>query len=83
MRDRMKKSLQIAVALTLMTLLLVYVVDFGEVVRTHPDTRLIICGTGPLLDELKVIARTNGVEGHVTFAGLVDNQTIARFDAAA
>jgi glycosyltransferase involved in cell wall biosynthesis len=55
----------------------------GEVVRTHPDTRLIICGTGPLLDELKVVARTNGVEGHVTFAGLVDNQAIARFDAAA
>ena len=25
----------------------------GEVVRTHPDTRLIICGTGPLLDELE------------------------------
>jgi glycosyltransferase involved in cell wall biosynthesis len=55
----------------------------GEVVRTHPDTRLIICGTGPLLDELKVVARTNGVEGHVTFAGLVDNEAIARFDAAA
>ena len=25
----------------------------GEVIRTHPDTRLVICGTGPLLDELK------------------------------
>ncbi len=55
----------------------------GEVVRTHPDTRLIICGTGPLLAELKDVARSNGVEGHVTFAGLVDNETIARFDAAA
>jgi len=55
----------------------------GEVVRTHPDTRLIICGTGPLLDELKAVARTNGVEGHVTFAGLVGNQTIAQYDAAA
>ena len=55
----------------------------GEVVLTHPDTRLIICGTGPLLDELKVVARANGVEGHVTFAGLVDNHVIAQFDAAA
>ena len=55
----------------------------GEVVRTHPDTRLVICGTGPLLAELKDVARSNGVEGHVTFAGLVDNETIARFDAAA
>lgn len=55
----------------------------GEVVRTHPDTRLVICGTGPLLDELKSVARTSGVEGHVTFAGLVNNQTIAQYDAAA
>ena len=55
----------------------------GEVVRTHPDTRLVICGTGPLLDELKAVARTSGVEAHVTFAGLVTNQTIAQYDAAA
>jgi glycosyltransferase involved in cell wall biosynthesis len=55
----------------------------GEVVRTHPDTRLVICGTGPLQDELKNIARANGVERHVTFAGLVDNRTIADYDAAA
>jgi glycosyltransferase involved in cell wall biosynthesis len=55
----------------------------GEVIRTHPDTRLVICGTGPLLSELKGIAQANGVQGHVTFAGLVDNQLIARYDAAA
>src|SRR6185436_19424701 len=55
----------------------------GEVVRTHPDTRLVICGSGALLDELKAVARTSGVEAHVTFAGLVSNQTIARYDAAA
>lgn len=55
----------------------------GEVVRTHPDTRLVICGTGPLATELRDVARNNGVEGHVTFAGLVDNETIARYDAAA
>ena len=55
----------------------------GEVIRTHPDTRLVICGTGPLLGELKAVARTSGVEAHVTFAGLVNNQTIAQYDAAA
>ena len=55
----------------------------GEVVRTHPDTRLVICGTGPLQDELRNVARANGVERHVTFAGLVDNATIAEYDAAA
>jgi len=55
----------------------------GEVVRTHPDTRLVICGTGALLEELKSVARAQGVEGHVTFAGLLDNATIARYDVAA
>ncbi len=62
----------------------VYLLEaLGEIIRTHPDTRLVICGTGPLLDELKAAARAHGVEAHVTFAGLVDNQTIARYDAAA
>jgi glycosyltransferase involved in cell wall biosynthesis len=55
----------------------------GEVVRWFPDARLVICGTGPLLGELQSAARSAGVEGHVTFAGLVDNATVARYDMAA
>lgn len=55
----------------------------NDVVRIHPDTRLVICGTGPLLDELKAAARSATVERHVTFAGLVDNATVARYCAAA
>jgi glycosyltransferase involved in cell wall biosynthesis len=55
----------------------------NEVIRTHPDTRLVICGTGALLDELKHTARAAGVERHVTFAGLIDNATVARYCAAA
>jgi glycosyltransferase involved in cell wall biosynthesis len=55
----------------------------NEVIRTHPDTRLVICGTGPLAGELKTAARAWGVEGHVTFAGLLDNSVIARYDVAA
>jgi glycosyltransferase involved in cell wall biosynthesis len=55
----------------------------NEVVRVHPDTRLVICGTGPLLDELQSLARSAGVERHVTFAGLVDNSVVARYVAAA
>jgi glycosyltransferase involved in cell wall biosynthesis len=55
----------------------------NEVIRTHPDTRLVICGTGPLLEELKATARSAGVERHVTFAGLVDNSVVARYCAAA
>jgi glycosyltransferase involved in cell wall biosynthesis len=55
----------------------------NEVIRTHPDTRLIFCGTGPLLEELKACTRSSGVERHVSFAGLVDNDLIARYCAAA
>jgi glycosyltransferase involved in cell wall biosynthesis len=55
----------------------------NEVIRTHPDIRLVICGTGALLDELKSAARSAGVERHVTFAGLVDNAAVARYCAAA
>jgi glycosyltransferase involved in cell wall biosynthesis len=54
-----------------------------DVVHIHPDTRLVICGTGPLLDELKGVARSAGVERHVIFTGLVDNTAIARYCAAA
>lgn len=61
-----------------------YLLDaMNEVIRVHPDTRLVICGSGALLDQLKYAARTAGVERHVTFAGLVDNATVARYCAAA
>jgi glycosyltransferase involved in cell wall biosynthesis len=55
----------------------------NEVIRFHPDTRLVICGTGPMLAELKDVARSAGVERHVTFAGLIDNTAIAHYCAAA
>ena len=54
-----------------------------DVVHAHPDTRLVICGTGPLRDELQAAARSAGVERHVDFTGLVDNVAIARYCAAA
>jgi glycosyltransferase involved in cell wall biosynthesis len=53
------------------------------VLREHPDTHLIVCGTGALLAELQSVARSAGVERHVTFAGLVDNARVARYCAAA
>jgi glycosyltransferase involved in cell wall biosynthesis len=55
----------------------------NEIIRVHPDTRLVICGTGSLLDELQQQARSAGVERHVTFAGLVENSVVARYVAAA
>jgi glycosyltransferase involved in cell wall biosynthesis len=53
------------------------------VLRAHADAHLVICGTGALLDELRSVARSAGVDGHVTFAGLVDNTLVARYCAAA
>lgn len=53
------------------------------IIREHPDTHLVICGTGALLPELQALARAAGVERHVTFAGLVDNALVARYCAAA
>jgi len=53
-----------------------------QVVQEEPGTHLVICGTGALLPELQAVARSAGVERHVTFAGLVDNALVARYCAA-
>ena len=55
----------------------------SEIIRTHPDTRLVVCGTGPLLGDVKAAARSWGVEGHVTFTGPLGAAAVSRFDAAA
>jgi glycosyltransferase involved in cell wall biosynthesis len=55
----------------------------ADILHAYPDTRLVICGTGPLLEELQQAAQSAGAERHVTFAGLVDNATVARYCAAA
>ena len=52
------------------------------ILRTHPDTRLVICGTGPLQDQLKALAQGLGVSQHITFTGLVDNALVAQYCAA-
>jgi len=53
------------------------------VLRAFPDTRLVFCGTGPLREELTTLAQDLGVRAKVTFAGLVDNRTVASYYAAA
>ena len=55
----------------------------SEVIRVHPDSRLVICGAGPLQQELKAAAAAFGVAQHITFAGLVDNAVVGRYCAAA
>ena len=54
-----------------------------DVLRAHPDTRLVICGTGPLRDELLARAQELGVAPNLTLTGLIDNRTVARFQEAA
>jgi len=53
------------------------------VVRAHDDVQLLICGAGPLRQELETQARQRGVDRHVRFEGLVDNPSLAAYYAAA
>ncbi len=53
------------------------------IVAAHPDTTLVVCGTGTLVEELAATARRLGVERHVRLAGLVDNATVAVYNRAA
>jgi glycosyltransferase involved in cell wall biosynthesis len=56
---------------------------FARVLRQAPDTRLVICGTGPLREPLEAQARDHGIADRVTFAGLVPNDLVARYAAVA
>src|SRR5204863_3274122 len=53
------------------------------ILRDHPGTVLVICGSGALLPSLKAAAQSAGVVPHVRFTGLVDNAVVARYCAAA
>lgn len=53
------------------------------VLAAQPDTRVVICGTGPLRDDLLARAAELGVGGRLTLTGLVDNRTVARYQEAA
>jgi len=56
---------------------------FAKIARGRHDLRLVICGTGPLRQDLEDQARGIGVEKHVTFTGLVGNEDVARYCAIA
>jgi glycosyltransferase involved in cell wall biosynthesis len=53
------------------------------ILGAHPDTRVVICGTGPMRDDLLARAEELGVAGRLTLTGLVDNRTIAKYQEAA
>jgi len=53
------------------------------VAHQRRDVRLVICGTGPLREDLEAQARDAGVADRVTFTGLVSNAEVARYAAVA
>lgn len=61
-----------------------YAIDaMADIARAHPGARLIVCGAGPLQADLEAQAHHRGVAEHVRFAGLVDNNALATYYAAA
>ncbi len=54
-----------------------------DVLRAVPDTRLLVCGSGPLLPDLRAIAENAGIAKHVSFLGQIENETISQYCAAA
>jgi glycosyltransferase involved in cell wall biosynthesis len=61
-----------------------YLIDaFARVARRRRDVRLVMCGTGPLRQDLQAQAAAAGIGGKVTFTGLVANDTVARWAAVA
>jgi glycosyltransferase involved in cell wall biosynthesis len=56
---------------------------FAKLVRTHPDTHLVVIGSGPLEASLRRFARSCGVADHITFAGLIGNAELWKYYVAA
>jgi glycosyltransferase involved in cell wall biosynthesis len=50
---------------------------FALVAKTHPQARLVVAGSGPLLADLERVAGELGIAQAVTFTGRVDNQRMA------
>lgn len=51
---------------------------FAEIFRDNHNVKLTIIGDGPLKDELKNLAKAQGVENQVKFTGRMDRNSVAR-----
>ena len=56
---------------------------FAKATRGRDDVRLVICGMGPLRQDLERQARDANIASRVTFTGLIPNTEVARYAAVA
>ena len=54
-----------------------------RIIESVPDTRVILCGTGPLEDEFKSFVSESGLNEKVHFAGFVENEKLPEYLSAA
>jgi L-malate glycosyltransferase len=47
-----------------------------KIIRTFPDTKLLIAGSGPEQESLSHKVHEHGLDQHVTFLGVVDDKTL-------
>ncbi len=61
-----------------------YLIDaFAALAPTRPNLQLVICGTGPLASALEAQVAARGLGNQVRFTGLIGNDEVARYAAAA
>jgi glycosyltransferase involved in cell wall biosynthesis len=56
---------------------------FSQVVKIQPQSRLLICGDGPLMEKLKNYCKLEGMDEFVHFEGAVKNEDLPKYLAAA
>ncbi len=57
--------------------------SFKEINRIHPETHLVLVGKGPQEEALRNFCRSNGLNGSVTFTGVLPRQQIVHCYASA
>ncbi len=57
--------------------------SFMKINHLHPDTHLVLVGTGPLKTALNIFCKTNGLDSFVTFTGVLSRQQIVHCYASA
>ena len=56
-----------------------FLMALPKIIRTEPKTRVLLIGTGPLLDELKGIVNSLDLNQYVHFTGSVPNDRLAYY----